>query len=190
MSPDELLKKLSEPADLAIFLLGFVVGYLGGLLTHSSDPPAATIAGVSGICALGLKKAADAWLFRRLQARRLRRRLAELRTHFADNPSALDTLERLTALLTPPLIEPIEFERLLNAQVKSYVETLVSDAGTLNNRYVSLHADFARLHKLAEEHAAGSETLRAAWLEFDKKYFHIEEPRRRRRRTRLDLSNI
>ena len=177
MSPDELLKKLSEPADLAVFLLGFTFGYVGSLLAHFSEPPAATLAGVSGICALGIKKAADAWLFRKLQVRRLRRRLKSLREHFADNQSALDTLQRLEALLSPPLVEPLEFERILNEQLQPYVETLVKDAGKVTDRYASLYKDFAHLHLLAKAPAASSEPLQLVWNELDTKYFQIKQTR-------------
>ena len=119
-----------------------------------------------------MKKGADAWLSRWRHERRIKTRLRILRKHFEDNPSALQTIEKLTGILSPPLVDLDDFERILNEQLEKYIHTLLGLSGEFNDKYENLYADFSEFHRMAENPERTKDELAQLWRSLDDKYFH------------------
>lgn len=183
---EELLNKVSEPADVAVFLLGFVAGFVIDALFLVGDPPAGTIAGITATGFLGLKKGIDVSLAksRWFGKKRSKRRLAILRQYFVDskNPKAVEMIDGLVELLNSELIEYGRFEQLLDEKIQEYIEASLSSYGDLKSKYENLFNDFKELYSLTETPENNLEDIRNLRGKLSARYFPGEREMRRQRR--------
>lgn len=198
---EELLKKVSEPADLAVFLLGFATGFVVGPLLFTGIPPG-TAAGVAAIGLLGLKKGTDAYVSGAnwVRKRQTRRRLRIIREYFSDNPEAIKAINILTDILDAQLVNYTDFNLLLDEKLKKYIDYTLEKPDDFKDRYEgllkdskqkyeNLLEDFEKLLSLAQHPQENNDELRELWSELNTKY-HPPRPPRRVRRSAVDLLDI
>lgn len=178
---EKLLERVSEPADLAIFLLGFAIGYIIDSFYLTGSTPPGTIAGIVSIGFLGLKKSIDAYLSNSnwLRNKRMKKRLRILREYFSDNPGAIELIDGLNKILHARLIDHVSFEHLLDEQLREHIDNILNHSGyenlysELTEKYNNQYRDFAKLHSLAQFPEKNQDELMNFWEELDDKYFGV-----------------
>jgi hypothetical protein len=185
---EEILKKISEPADVSVFLLSFSIGFIFDAIYFNGGVPSGTVAGVLAIGCLGIKKGIDASLLGSTHAaeKLTRKRLTKLRQYFSDNQKATQVVDTLGKMLDAKLIDCNSFNILLNEQLQSYIDYNLKDRqlaeiDRANDMYQSLYKDFKKFHSLLKPSEEDTETIAILWRELNERYFPKTNPSKRSR---------
>ncbi len=126
---EEMLSKISEPTDVAIFLLGFSAGYILDLFYWPGGIPPGTTAAIVAMTVVGIKKGGDSFLMgsKYMTKRRRKKRLLTLRNHFSGNMEAEKVLDKVENILVANLIDYDDFDRILNEHTQKYMQKYIDD---------------------------------------------------------------
>lgn len=195
MNFEELLKKVSEPTDISIFLIGFALGYIVDLGFPTSGIPAGTMAGVIAIGCLGVKKGIDSYLLgsKRVAERRRKKRLNILRGYFIGNSKAIQVLDEIEVILKARLVDYALFDKILEEKMQRYISEKLKEIGEFPTTQQNLQADirklrtdFESLYVLARESKTENKELHDFCEVLNNTYF----PRKTEARSNSDMLSL
>lgn len=189
MYSDEILKKLSEPADLAVFFVSFAIGFVLDVLYFGEGTPSGTVAGVLAVGCLGIKKAIETSLLGStyIANKRARKRAGVIRRHFSlkDNQEACETVRILEKILEARLIDSEQFNFLIDEKIQSYVNEELMMVGLFrgthqkemkdrNTAYEKVYGHLDKLYSLSKGSDQGNEEIAAFLQKLDATYAFTE----------------
>lgn len=187
---DEVLKKVSEPLDLAVFFIGFSLGFALDALYLKEGVPSGTTASVVAVGALGVKKAIGVIILDSEYAKkRLANKSNRLRQYFKKNQAssaafkkASESLNQLENMLGAGLIGVSQFNKLIDEKFQSYIDEELDKSGSFftdyEQLYLEMHDDFETLHaQLTTLNELSEEEMEKLWKSLDDKYFRPKRER-------------
>lgn len=170
---EELLNKVTEPADLAIFLLGFSVGFIIDGVYFSGGVPSGTIAGIIAIGLLGLKKGVDAYFLasHRIAKKLRKKKLQTLRNYFLNNPRATQVINDMESILDAHLVDYNLYDQLLDTKLQKYIITSLKEVEQFKGEQQNLYDDFLKLYHLAKSPEENKEELEDFCQDIGNLYF-------------------
>lgn len=188
---DEILKKLSEPADLAVFFVSFSIGFVLDVLCFGEGVPSGTVAGVLAVGCLGVKKAIETSLLGSTHTakKRARKRAGTIRRYFSsednDNREACETIRSLERMLEAKLIDSEQFNVLIDEKIQGYVDEELTMVGLfrekhqkeMENRniaYKEMRGHLDKLYSLYKGSDQDKKEIETFFQELDETYFFTE----------------
>lgn len=149
---EELLSKVTEPADLAVFFLGFSFGFIVDSFSSNNNVPAGTVAGVIAIGSLGIKKGLDAYLTNSgfVAKRRRKKKLNTLRRYFSDSPYAIQLINDMENVFKEQSLDDNFCNQVLDIKLQNYIITLSKELDQHQKERPNVYEDLRELYNLAK----------------------------------------
>lgn len=160
---DEILKKLSEPGDVAVGFIAYATGFILDSVLPQHFPaldlkaPAGTIAGILAIAVIGVKKAIDV----RNPHQPLKKRLEGIRSHpnLCNDPALAELARRTSELLNAEVFDSDKYMKHFDNAIDSYLAEKIKSSRELSkmkaaaNEILAAASSTDGLEKLDRKHA-------------------------------------